>query len=188
VEQARGYWSATEKAQLRGLGFADYQCRVPTLVIPVWNVHGEIATYQSRPDTPRVRKSGPVKYETKGGSHMVLDVPPATLPHLGNPSVPLWITEGIRKADSGASRGLAIIALLGVWNWRGTNALSGKVALPDWELIALNGRRVYLAFDSDATSNPHVSKALRRLGAFLTSRKADVRYIHLGTEAESARG
>ena len=135
-----------------------------------------------------MRKGKPVKYETKGGRRMVLDVPPTTHPHLGNPAVPLWITEGIRKADSGASRGLTIIALLGVWNWRGTNAFGGKVALSDWELIALNDRLVYLAFDSDAVTNPHVSKALRRLGTFLTSRKADVRYIHLGTGKEGPCG
>jgi hypothetical protein len=176
------------KDQLRALAFADVQCRVPALVIPVWNVRGEIATYQTRPDTPRLRNTKPIKYETLSGSCMVLDVPPATRPSLDDPSIPLWITEGIRKADSGASRGLAIIGLLGVWNWRGTNAHGGKVALPDWECIALNGRRVYLAFDSDATSNPQVAKAARRLGAFLGSRKADVRYIPLGTGQEHADG
>jgi Domain of unknown function (DUF3854) len=188
VAAARGYWSAIRSDQLRELGFAPYQCRVPALVNPVWNVHGEIATYQSRPDSPRIRKGKPIKYETIAGARMVLDVPPATRPHLGNPAIPLWITEGIRKADSGVSRGLAIIALLGVWNWRGTNGLGGKVALPDWELIALNGRQVYLAFDSDATTNPQVARALRRLGQFLAGRKADVRYIHLGTLRDGAHG
>jgi hypothetical protein len=180
VARARGYWSAMEKAQLRDLGFANYQGRVPALVIPVWNVHGELATHQVRPDTPRIQKDKLIKYETKHGTRMVLDVPPGTRPHLGNPATPLWITEGIRKADSGVSRGLAIIALLGVWNWRGTNSFGGKVVLPDWEYIALNGRLVYLAFDSDAMTNAQVAKALRRLGAFLSSRKADVRYVRLG--------
>jgi hypothetical protein len=141
-----------------------------------------------RPDVPRIRQRGAIKYETKGGSRMLLDVPEFTRPYLGDPCVPLWITEGIRKADSGVSRGLAIVALLGVWNWRGTNEYGGKVALPDWELIALNGRQVYLGFDSDATSNPQVAKALRRLGAFLTSRNADVRYIRLGTEEGRTNG
>jgi hypothetical protein len=188
VAGTRGYWSALQKDDLRPLGFADYQCRVPALVIPVWNAHGEIATYQTRPDTPRLRNTKPIKYETQVGSRMVLDVPPAARPFLSNPAIPLWITEGIRKADSGASRGLAIIALLGVWNWRGTNAHGGKVALPDWECMALNGRRIYLAFDSDATSNPQVAKAVQRLGAFLGSRKAEVRYIPLGTGQERADG
>ena len=52
---------------------------------------------------------------------MILDVPPTCQPMLGDPSVDLWITEGTKKADAGASRGLCIIALLGVWNWRGRN-------------------------------------------------------------------
>ena len=48
------------------------------------------------------------------------------------------------------SKGLCCIALLGVWSWRETNEHGGKTALPDWELIALNGRDVYITFDSDA--------------------------------------
>ena len=32
------------------------------------------------------------------------------------------------------------MALLGVWNWRGTTGQGGKVALPDFEVVALNDR------------------------------------------------
>ena len=53
VADQRGYWSATTKAQLKELGFGDAQRRVPALVIPVRDVHGEIATYLIRPDMPR---------------------------------------------------------------------------------------------------------------------------------------
>jgi hypothetical protein len=34
---------------------------------------------------------------------MVLDVPPACRAGIGDPAVPLWITEGVKKADSLAS-------------------------------------------------------------------------------------
>jgi hypothetical protein len=37
-----------------------------------------------------------------------------------------------------------VAALSGVWNWRGTNEAGGKVALPEWESVALNGRKVYV--------------------------------------------
>src|SRR5215217_7360058 len=121
VAAARGYWSATSADQLRALGFADAQCRPPALVIPVRNVYAEIETYQIRPDSPRIRNGKPVKYETVAGSHMVIDVPRSAHPHLGNPAIPPWITESVRKADSAVSHGLCCIALLGVWNWRGTN-------------------------------------------------------------------
>jgi hypothetical protein len=187
VSRARGYWSATEKSDLECLGFPAYQRRVPALVIPVWNVYGEIETYQLRPDTPRTNaKTGKaIKYETQAGSRMLIDVPPGTRPQLDDPSIPLWITEGIRKADSGVSQGLAIVALLGVWNSIGTNAKGGKTVLVDWRSIALNGRTVYLAFDSDAATNRQVAAALNWLGQFLRRRDARVRYVRLDARQDA---
>ena len=41
---------------------------------------------------------------------------------LGDPAIPLWITEGVKKADCGALNGLCIVALPGVWSWRGRTA------------------------------------------------------------------
>src|SRR5690606_359356 len=108
---------------------------------------------------PRVIDGKLLKYETPSKSRMVLDVPPVVLPNLRDPSIPLFITEGARKADAGASAGLCSIALLGVWNWRGTNEQGGKMALADWESIALNGREVYIVFDSDVMTKPPVNLA-----------------------------
>jgi hypothetical protein len=180
VIAARGYRSITVRVELRRLGFTDNQTRVPALLIPVWGVAGEVASYQLRPDIPRVGRQGkPVKYELPRGSTMLLDTHPCIRERLGDPAFPLWITEGILKADSAISAGLCCVALLGVWNWRGTNGLGGKTALPDWEAIALNGRQVYLAFDSDVMTKPTVFAALERLGSFLGSRKAIVRYVYL---------
>ena len=45
--------------------------------------------------------------------------------------------------------------------------------LPEWEDIKLYGREVYVAFDSDAQTNPHVLKALIGLCEFLRSRGAN---------------
>jgi len=169
VAKARGYRSVTDKAELRSLGFSANQARVPALLIPVWDVNGKIALYQARPDEPRVANGKAVKYETLVGSRMTIDVPPAVRHQLGDPSIPLWITEGIRKADAAVSAGLCCIGLLGVWNWRGRNEHGGKVALADWESIALNGREVFIAFDSDVMTKPEVAQALERLKAFLES-------------------
>lgn len=180
VATARGYRSITDPADAIALGFADYQARVPALLVPVWGVDGRIATYQLRPDTPRRSEKGkPIKYETPAGSRMVIDVPPAVRPVIGDPSVPLLITEGVRKADSAVSHGGNCVALMGVWNWRGTNDQGGKVVLPDFESIALNGRNVYIAYDSDVMTNPNVKGALQRLTAFLRSREARVWPIYL---------
>jgi hypothetical protein len=175
----RGYRSVTEKAEMRSLGFSETQALVPALLLPVWDVTGRIALYQARPDRPRIESGKTVKYETVAGARMAIDVPPAIRHQLDDPSVPLWITEGIRKADAAVSVGLCCIAVLGVWNWRGTNHLGGKVALPDWESIALNDRTAYVAFDSDVMTKPPVAQALERLKAFLESRHAHVRLIYL---------
>jgi len=179
VARERGYVSADTKAQLEREGFAPMQRRPPALVIPLWSVTGERAGAQLRPDTPRHLDGKPAKYETQAGRTMLLDVPPRVRPHLGDPSRPLVITEGPLKADAAVSAGLDCVALLGVWSWRGKNADGGKVALADWELVALDGRTVVVAFDSDAMLNPHVHGALGRLGAFLALRGAHVAYAYL---------
>jgi hypothetical protein len=84
--------------------------------------------------------------------------------------VPLFVTEGVKKGDALVSQGLCAIALIGVWNWRGTNEFGGKTALADWEHVALNGRQIYIVFDSDVMLKKEVYSALVRLKAFLESR------------------
>lgn len=149
VARERGYVTADQKTQLERYGFSPAQRRPPALIIPLHNVLGERAGAQMRPDVPRAFDGKPRKYETQFGLKMMLDVPPRVHPHLGDPSRALFVTEGPLKADSMVSAGLDAIALLGVWNWRGTNDDNGKVALVDWEYVALEGRQVYLAFDSE---------------------------------------
>jgi hypothetical protein len=177
--KTRGYWTATTKAELRALGFGTTQLHVPALVLPVFNVAGEIALYQARPDHPRIKDGKPVKYETVSGSRIVLDCHPIARSQLGNPRVPLFITEGIKKGDALVSHGCSALALLGVWNWRGSNEHGGKMALPDWESIALNGRTVYVVFDSDVMVKRQVHAALIRLKGFLQARGAQILLIYL---------
>jgi hypothetical protein len=179
VAAARGYRSVTEKTVLARCGFAPVQQRVPALLIPVRDVCGEVALYQARPDDPRVKDGKTIKYETRRGAQMVVDVPPRVRPQLGDPRTPLLVTEGVRKADSAVSVGLCCVALLGVWNWRGTNEHGGQTALADWEQVALKGRTVYVVFDSDATTNPGVYEALARLKGFLERRGASVQVVYL---------
>ena len=188
VRDARGYRTITKKADLQRLGFGRDQQLVPTLLIPVWGVHGdEPITYQHRPDTPRQKKNKTLKYETPANSKMALDVPREVKPRLGDPTIPLFITEGARKANSGVSQGLCCIALLGVWNWRGSNDAGGKTVLPDWESIALNDRLVYIAYDSDVMTKSGVHKSLVRLMNFLASRSAKVKVIYLQPRSDGSK-
>ena len=180
----RDYHTITCKAEAGSLGFGRSQQNVPALVVPVYSiVNGEIANYQIRPDYPRIdkRKGKPVKYETVANVKMLIDVHPRLYRagSLKAPDVPLFITEGVRKADAAISQQLCCISILGVWNWRGSNQYGGKTALADWEYIALNDRKVYIVFDSDVMEKPEVHNALARIAEFLRSRKANVYFIYL---------
>jgi hypothetical protein len=168
--EARGYRTVETKAELERLGFGRAQRNVPGLLFPIHGPTGEVVSYQFRPDEPRIKDGKPVKYETLAGSRMVLDVHPTIRTRLEDPSVPLFITEGIKKGDALVSRGLCAVALIGVWSWRGRNEFGGKTALPEWEYIALNGRQVYIVFDSDVMLKPEVHAALTRLKSFLEGR------------------
>ena len=127
VARQRDYRTADSKAALRRIGFSDAQRRVPALVIPLTGVTGEVVGFQCRPDEPRVHEGRIVKYETVVGQRMVLDIPRRSLPMLGDPSIPLFITEGPIKADSAVSHGLCCVDVCGVWSWRGTNDRGGKL-------------------------------------------------------------
>src|SRR5215208_658561 len=168
VAEARGYRTIEKKVELKTLGFADRQCNPPGLLIPIYSPTGYIVTYQFRPDQPRIAKDGkPVKYETPSGTRMVLDVHPFARERLGNPAVPLFITEGIKKGDALVSCDRCTVALLGVWNWRGRNGDGGLTALAEWECFALNGREVYIGFDSEIMLKLGDYRAMVRLQAFL---------------------
>jgi hypothetical protein len=160
----RGYFSATKFAEVRRLGFSDGQSSVPGLVVPLWSVTGERPGYSYRPDTPRVGEDGkPKKYEQPRKSKPVLDVPPRSKPAMRDPSIPLYVTEGAKKADALAARGAAAINVSGVWSWRGTNEVGGKTVLPDWDEVALEDRLVRLVFDSDVVVKQSVALALLRV-------------------------
>lgn len=185
---ARGYQTVTSQTDLKRLGFAQKQCNVPALLIPVISPTGEQRLYQVRPDTPRINDEGkPVKYETPSGSQMSLDMHPSVRDKATDPKTPLWTTEGIKKGDALATHGLCAVALIGVWNFRGTNEHGGKTALPEWEFIALNGRDVYIVFDSDVMTKQAVHAALVRLKAMLEHRGAKVKLIYLPDAADGSK-
>jgi hypothetical protein len=73
-ELVEGRYFTAAAEQARGLGFSDKQARdgwAVELVSPT----GEVS-YQLKPDTPRVLMGKPVKYETRAGHDIVIDVHP----------------------------------------------------------------------------------------------------------------
>ena len=185
----RGYKSILGKAELAKSGFSPSQQHAPGILIPLWGVDGNQAGYQYRPDNPRFDSRGrPVKYESPRGSANRLDCPPRCQKMLADPKVPLWITEGSKKADALTSHGACAISLPGVWGFRGKNNYGGTTFLTDWDYIALKGRTVYLAFDSDIITKEPVRKALERLGEHLERKGAKVLVIHLPQDGDKKTG
>ncbi len=175
VVVGRGYYTAKTKAELARLGFSERQRRASALVVPMYSPTGELVTHQIRPDSPRQDRNGKqIKYETPAGSEVRLDVHPSQAKRMRDAGVPLWITEGVKKGDALASRGLCAIALQGVECWQ-----RGGLPLPEWEDVKLHGRQVAVVFDSDVTVKPAVQRALAGLVGFLKGRGAAVRVVYL---------
>ena len=180
VIKERGYESVLGKQRLADLGFSNAQQKTPGFLIPQCGVDGKETGYQYRPDNPRTNSGGKVvKYENPAGSGIRLDCPPHCQKMLGDPSVPLWVTEGSKKADALASQGVCVISLTGVWGFKGRNELGGITFLSDWDYIALKDRRVYVAFDSDIVDKSEVQKALQKLAQHLENKRAKVLIVHL---------
>lgn len=164
VWQALGAPPLSRGAKVDGIGFPIYRLgKSPP------------HSWVMRPDKPRAPKGKTIKYECAPSVPNCFDVLPQYHAALGDPNIPIWITEGAKKADALASAyGAAIVPINenGVWGFRSTNPMGGKAVISDFDEIAWNGRRVVLAFDSDVVRKPQVMAALRRLGAIIQTRGA----------------
>jgi hypothetical protein len=185
VISERGYFTATDPAELEKLGFAQFQRRVPALVIPVHGVNGECRFHRARPDNPREDADKPgkfTKYEQPAKTGVALDVPPQAHSALSDPSKRLWIVEGEKKADSLVSHGECAIDVLGVWSWK-----RDGLPLSDWDNIRLVGRKILIAFDSDAERNAQVRLARSALASYLKSRGATVKIVKLRDKEDGSK-
>lgn len=84
------------------------------------------------------------KYLAKKDSRNHLYIPLKARPILKDLSVPLYITEGEKKALKACQEGLPCIAISGLWNWSNGE----KELITDFNQIALDGRTIYVIPDS----------------------------------------
>lgn len=188
IIRERGYRSTLGERELEELGFSKVQRRPPGLIIPIFPPGlDKPALYQFRPDRPRELSGKKVKYETPKGAGLRIDCPPRCQKMIKGPAVPIWITEGIKKGDSLASKGLCAIALLGVWGFRGKNEFGATTTLRDIKAIDWTGRKVYIIFDSDIMTKATVEGALKALATELQERGADVYLVHLDAGKDGAK-
>lgn len=149
--------NATNRHSLTNMEIADY--------LPAWQVEskGYPAGYQIKPAIPW---QGDAKYITprKHKAHPIfLKAPGIDWEQIkSDRSIPIFITEGTKKAGCGLTHELATISISGVWNGQIKGRLTDLI-----EQFVRNGRRVYLAFDSDVMEKTQVQKALKQLGALI---------------------
>ncbi|MBA3766291.1 MAG: DUF3854 domain-containing protein [Acidobacteria bacterium] len=187
VRDARGYRTITDSKELADWGFTPkQQIRVPGLLIPGFAPDGSNGFCTYKPDYPRQARNSKgkltdkiIKYEIPKGASARLDTPPACRPMLADPSIPIFITEGPKKADAGASRGLCVLCLYGVWGFKGKNDFGGVTVLADFDFIAWLGREVRIVFDSDVMFKTGVRQALERLTEILQRKGAHVSCVYL---------
>ena len=169
----RGYYTARSRAEVPE-AFASYQRRLG-LVVPMHSPDGVTRGWQLRPHKPR--KGGP-KYETPTGISPVVDVHPRMLGEVRHGDDPLWITEGCKKGDALASRGLPALSLAGVWMWCVPKVRPYRLK-PCFDHVRLRGRKVYVVFDNDVVTKPEVQEALRALVTALEAAGAEVLVVYL---------
>lgn len=159
-----------ERQRLTRLGIPTWATKedsyFPGLLIPIFGPTGQRVSYQWKPRIPVPNRDGnKMKYASPKGQTSRLDVHPRNRDKIVDPTVELWIGEGTKKGDSLTSRGVCVISLPGVFNWRSTLGTLG-----DWEDVLLKGRVVTICFDADARTNPNVLRAMLRFGRWLKSK------------------
>jgi hypothetical protein len=164
--------------------------RVPGILFTVTRPNGKTSC-SFRPDGVDPQNPGH-KYEQPckalGGPGNVLAVPVGSHHLIDDPRIPVVFVEGMKKmlavvsAARRAGAVVLVVAISGVWNW-----LSGGQPIPDLLDIPVQGREVYIGFDSDVFRNPDVTDATRRLGAYLKERGAAVYLSYLRDQADGSK-
>jgi hypothetical protein len=157
----------------------------PALAFQVFNRAGEHVQTVLRPDAPRKREDGSLcKYEQPlGDGHRLYFPPTVDRARYSDLTVPLLLTEGIKKALAAAQAGGAAISAQGVGVW---HDVKHKEETGTWRLhcdlagVSFQGRLVHVAFDGgDTTENPHVVVAEARLARMMLDAGADVLLVRV---------
>jgi hypothetical protein len=119
---------------------------------------------------------GQRKYLVRRESSPRLYFPIPTMARALEGAEPLWICEGPKKALAVMQLGLPAIAVESAWSWhvKGTRAL-----LPDFNMIALEGRAMKVVPDSDISTTPQIAHAYLGLAQALEHRGARVQIVML---------
>lgn len=187
-ERAYVYVKSLAQLNFHEHRFLERQQQPPGLLIPHRKLGADKIEFCSlRPDRARMTDDGKeVKYETPAGVPLCLDVLPRYREALGDPTIPIWITEGAKKADALGSHvpNIVPINIFGVWCWKRKGKDGASRPLEEFKAIPWKGRLVVLAFDKDVTVKIEVQQALKALAKYLASLGALVRVLILPSDGE----
>lgn len=138
---------------------------VPGIVFP-WRGFAGAVVHQVRPDKPiRKQDDTEAKYVFAADTEMVLHVHPMMDELVRDPKVPLVITEGTKQTLAAVSAlvgagDYAAVGMPGCYGWS-----QKRRQIADLKSLAtvLRGRKVFLIFDADWTSNRNVWEAANGL-------------------------
>ena len=101
-ERGRVYVKSTAHLEAKTTALLPKQQRTPCLLAPVYRVCAPIPyAWIPRPDNPRVDTSGKtIKYEWPARLPLCFDVLPRYRDALQDTTIPVWFTEGSKKADA----------------------------------------------------------------------------------------
>ncbi|TLD40879.1 MAG: hypothetical protein JETT_2871 [Candidatus Jettenia ecosi] len=93
---------------------------------------------------PKTSEERP-KYLARKNSGNRLYIPHKVRQMIRDLSIPLYITEGEKKALKATQEGFSCVAIAGLWNWPD----GSKELIEDFNLIPLDGRTVYIIPDGN---------------------------------------
>lgn len=177
-------YSADEASRLSGLpaSFAG-------IMIPYFDLRGRATKfwrYRYLEDTKtgwdKLTDKKALRYAQPKGSVNEVYLPPLNgtdwTAIAANTEIPIIITEGELKAASATKHGYPTMGLGGVWCFKSSSAKMSL--LPIFKEFNWKGRSVYIAYDSDAITNPQVMQAENALARELMLQGAEPLIMRIG--------
>jgi hypothetical protein len=188
IIEARGYRTLgmEDIAELvsQGKVHAGVMQQGPWMGIPVLRPDGTKHCDLIRLDTPPRKAKGSLKYRWPSDTRNALDVHPFSRSVVRDSSVPLIVTEGIKKGDAILSHAThdysvppdyCVLSLNGCYGWKSSTDTTESVASLDWHDVGLADRHCYLVADSDYLTNENVRKGWDECARYLASKAGDSR-------------
>ena len=140
---------------------------------------------QLKLDNPRQRDGKIIKYESpiKSGTRATFLEDPSQ-PNFwqevqDNPSIPLYITEGAKKAGCLMSLGFACVAIPGIYNVAKKDEWGRRQIIPELKAFATAKRPIIYVYDADdqPRKKRNVYNAIRRTGAVFQDYGCNVSWV-----------